>query len=344
MFVYFSFTDQRLGLPAKDIYFIPIPLNLKSFPSFTFSTQMTMAAQYDRDRSYSRHNDGDRPFRGNRYGNRDRDFGMAGGRDKRLRGQQQYSKSDEADKWSHDLFDKQGKKFNNRNRDFDNDSRSHRDASKSELYGKKVMVENLHWRVTESDLKELFDEYNCEQVVIKYDRTDRSTGVAELSFKTKEDAQSAMERYNSVELDGQPMQLRLWEPPRFSAAPSSAVGGRSRDIESRLSGGGFGRGGSRDYAPRRRYDDRPYARQGSSFRGDGHSRPRRGGGPRSNNDRPDVKDSKKSAEQLDREMEEYMKSVEKPKDEIVPNTEIPSIAADELSTAVMQEGEAMALD
>ncbi|XP_066563432.1 polymerase delta-interacting protein 3 isoform X2 [Amia ocellicauda] len=74
----------------------------------------------------------------------------------------------------------------------------------SPLEGTKLTVNNLHPRVTEEDIVELF----CVCGALKRARLLRS-GVAEVVFVRKDDAVAAYRKYNNRCLDGQPMKCNL---------------------------------------------------------------------------------------------------------------------------------------
>ncbi|XP_052410039.1 polymerase delta-interacting protein 3 isoform X1 [Carassius gibelio] len=99
----------------------------------------------------------------------------------------------------------------------------------SPLEGTKITVNNLHPRVTEEDIVELF----CVCGALKRARLVK-VGVAEVVFVRKEDAVSAYRKYNNRCLDGQPMKCNLHmrgsvitsEQPillRLSDSPGAAV-------------------------------------------------------------------------------------------------------------------------
>ncbi|XP_053346241.1 polymerase delta-interacting protein 3 isoform X1 [Clarias gariepinus] len=105
----------------------------------------------------------------------------------------------------------------------------------SPLEGTKITVNNLHPRVTEEDIVELF----CVCGALKRARLVK-VGVAEVVFVRKDDAISAYRKYNNRCLDGQPMKcnlhiqgsvitsdqpilLRLSDSPGKKDTPSSAV-------------------------------------------------------------------------------------------------------------------------
>lgn len=74
----------------------------------------------------------------------------------------------------------------------------------SPLEGTKITVNNLHPRVTEEDIVELF----CVCGALKRARLVK-VGVAEVVFVRKDDAISAYRKYNNRCLDGQPMKCNL---------------------------------------------------------------------------------------------------------------------------------------
>ncbi|KAJ8251853.1 hypothetical protein GJAV_G00226150 [Gymnothorax javanicus] len=74
----------------------------------------------------------------------------------------------------------------------------------SPLEGTKMTVNNLHPRVTEEDIVELF----CVCGALKRARL-LKVGVAEVVFVRKEDAVTAYRKYNNRCLDGQPMKCNL---------------------------------------------------------------------------------------------------------------------------------------
>jgi polymerase delta-interacting protein 3 len=73
--------------------------------------------------------------------------------------------------------------------------------------GFRIVVSNLHHSVTQSDIKELFEDIG----VLLESRLVRP-GVAEVIFKTLADAEEAVECYHNRQLDGQPMKCMLVKP------------------------------------------------------------------------------------------------------------------------------------
>uniref|UniRef100_A0A8C3ANI9 DNA polymerase delta interacting protein 3 n=1 Tax=Cyclopterus lumpus TaxID=8103 RepID=A0A8C3ANI9_CYCLU len=86
----------------------------------------------------------------------------------------------------------------------------------SPLEGTKITVNNLHPRVTEEDIVELF----CVCGALKRARLVK-VGVAEVVFVRKEDAVSAYTKYNNRCLDGQPMKLSASSGTKKDGLPPS---------------------------------------------------------------------------------------------------------------------------
>ncbi|XP_053686051.1 THO complex subunit 4-like [Sabethes cyaneus] len=143
----------------------------------------------------------------------------------------------------------------------------------------KLMVSNLDFGVSESDINELFaDSGPLKSASMHYDRSGRSLGTADVVFKRRADAIKAMKQYNGVPLDGRPMSIQL----ATSDIPSPRV--------PRLGGGS-----APTRSPRRKVSNGP-------SRG-GNRRNHRGGGPRQQ------QRETKTAEELDAELDAYAKDI-----------------------------------
>lgn len=81
--------------------------------------------------------------------------------------------------------------------------------------GHRIVVSNLHSSVSQSDIKELFEDIG-ELIEARLVRS----GVAEVIFEKLKDAENAVETYHNRQLDGQPMKCLLVNP-RSSNKPTA---------------------------------------------------------------------------------------------------------------------------
>jgi THO complex subunit 4 len=76
--------------------------------------------------------------------------------------------------------------------------------------GTKISVENLEYSVSEENLRDLFESVGAvKKVMIKYDKSGRSLGAAEITFSRKADAQSALNKYQGAKVDGKAIRLSI---------------------------------------------------------------------------------------------------------------------------------------
>nr|XP_043632570.1 THO complex subunit 4A-like [Erigeron canadensis] len=123
-------------------------------------------------------------------------------------------------------------------------------ANNSEA-GTKLYISNLHYEVTNEDIKVLFSDVGeLKRYSVHYDKSGRSKGTAEVVYMRQTDAVAAMKRYNNVQLDGQPMVLELvgvniLTPVPIPPMQNSIVGNNPTNAPGSLQGRIVGRGQER---------------------------------------------------------------------------------------------------
>ncbi|KAL3523791.1 hypothetical protein ACH5RR_016625 [Cinchona calisaya] len=76
--------------------------------------------------------------------------------------------------------------------------------------GTKLYVSNLHYGVTNEDIKVLFSDVGeLKRYAVHYNCSGRSKGTAEVVFTRHSDALAAIKRYNDLRLDGRPIKIEL---------------------------------------------------------------------------------------------------------------------------------------
>ncbi|OMH78782.1 THO complex subunit 4B [Zancudomyces culisetae] len=96
-------------------------------------------------------------------------------------------------------------------------------SSGADVGGNKILVDNLDYKVTEGDLRELFGKVGpVRRATLNYDSRGRSRGKGEVIFSRSGDALKAMEKYNRVPLDGRPMKIEI--PVAQPGAAGAAAG------------------------------------------------------------------------------------------------------------------------
>eukprot|EP00124_Ichthyophonus_hoferi_P005379 Ihof_evm2s765 gene=Ihof_evmTU2s765 len=79
----------------------------------------------------------------------------------------------------------------------------------------KILLENLHPRVNDADIKELFGNIGpVKKAMVHYNAQGKSVGTAEIEYTRPEHVTRAIKEYSNISLDGRPMKLSLVEPPK----------------------------------------------------------------------------------------------------------------------------------
>ena len=144
----------------------------------------------------------------------------------------------------------------------------------------KLMISNLDYGVSESDIRELFADFGAlKKASVHYDRSGRSLGTADVTFERRADAVKAIKQYNGVPLDGRPMNIQL------ATSDVPILTNRVRNVNRVPIQ-------KRPYATSTPFRGRGGARRGGSDRGTGPVNRGRGPGP--------------TAEELDAELDAYV--------------------------------------
>ncbi|XP_050310806.1 THO complex subunit 4 [Anthonomus grandis grandis] len=184
-----------------------------------------------------------------------------------------FTRGDVNSAWKHDLFEGFGARK----------VAAARAVVQATMGPTKLMVSNLDFGVSDSDIQELFAEFGpLKSAAVHYDRSGRSLGTADVIFERRSDAIKAMKQYNGVPLDGRAMNIQL-TTSEIPVPPRRSIGGAER------------RFGGNQRSPRGVKSGRPV--RGQMTRG------RRGGGGRNQQRK------QPTAEELDAELDAYTKEM-----------------------------------
>eukprot|EP01087_Luapelamoeba_hula_P010700 TRINITY_DN2839_c1_g3_i1.p1 TRINITY_DN2839_c1_g3~~TRINITY_DN2839_c1_g3_i1.p1 ORF type:complete len:275 (+),score=75.71 TRINITY_DN2839_c1_g3_i1:89-913(+) len=145
-----------------------------------------------------------------------------------------YSKGDPDNAWSHDLYDTNGSQGDvalsasrgggaGRRGVRGNNSRAQRTATE---VGRKIVITNLAFGVSENDIKELFQSIGpITRAKVKYDKQGRSRGEAIVVFENRDDVARAIEEYDGVLFDKQAMYINIAKPSLLGGGGGGNGGG-----------------------------------------------------------------------------------------------------------------------
>ncbi|POM75164.1 RNA binding protein Mlo3 [Phytophthora palmivora] len=156
--------------------------------------------------------------------------------------------------------------------------------------GTKILVKNLKFDILEEEVRELFGTVGeVSKAEIVYDRSGRSKGIARVWFTRRSDADKAIKQYDGRTLDGQPMQIALDADKNVrNGLFGTALERDDKDVKFKVS---FGGNNDNEQSKGRR-----------------NRRRGRGGNDRgSQGGRGKEHTPSKTAEELDNEMDTYMK-------------------------------------
>ncbi|KAK5113002.1 hypothetical protein LTR85_011024 [Meristemomyces frigidus] len=113
--------------------------------------------------------------------------------------------------WVHDRFQDNDRRF---------DRRAGPDVDRTN--GAKLRVDNVHYDLTEDDLRGLFERKGpLASVKLLYDRMDRSQGTAFVTYEDPRDARDAIADYDGQNANGMPIKITM-----LPTAPAAASGPR----------------------------------------------------------------------------------------------------------------------
>ncbi|EPS37896.1 hypothetical protein H072_8517 [Dactylellina haptotyla CBS 200.50] len=143
--------------------------------------------------------------------------------------------------WVHDKFDDGNSHRPRDNRDNRDNTRDNRDNSNREgQRSSKIRVENLHYDLGESDIRDVFSRVgDIRRVDIVYDKAGRSEGIAHVIYSSPDEAMLAVDQFDGANAKGQPIRVKI---ASFQQGGGRRGGGggppnEGRSLFERVSGG-----------------------------------------------------------------------------------------------------------
>ncbi|KJY01886.1 hypothetical protein TI39_contig276g00004 [Zymoseptoria brevis] len=170
--------------------------------------------------------------------------------------------------WVHDRFEGERYDRSQRHAPIEDDRYAPRGAATTG--GSKIRVDNIHYELTENDLRELFERIGpVASVRLLYDRADRSQGTAFVIYEDPRDASDAVQQFDGQNANGQAIRMTLLPAGPAPPAPRGSLFDRIEKPPRSLFD---------------RIDNGPDPRDDSRRRRQRSDSPRRGGGGRAASD------------------------------------------------------------
>ncbi|KAK0659338.1 THO complex subunit 4D [Lasiodiplodia hormozganensis] len=139
--------------------------------------------------------------------------------------------------WVHDRYEDDDARRPSRNRGFRSERPSRRSPEYEKEAGYEIRVENLHYDLTEEDIRELFERIGpVKTAKLLFDRNDRSQGIARVIYHSLADARVACREFDGANAHGQPIRLTLLPPGPSRRNPFDSVERPSRSLFDRIEG------------------------------------------------------------------------------------------------------------
>ncbi|CAF9921474.1 MAG: hypothetical protein GOMPHAMPRED_002297 [Gomphillus americanus] len=230
--------------------------------------------------------------------------------------------------WLHDKYDDEDDYGSQPIGRFSRDRQPRDRLPEADLFDKsvKIRVENLHYDLTEEDLRDLFTRIApVTDLKLSYDRAGRSLGTAYVTYRTERSARQAITEFDGANANGQPIRLSIVPSgPAAKRNPFDSVVRPSRSLADRIDNPRNGGGRDRSRSPGRerrnsarrtqrddidRYVPRERSRSPRRGRGGRGNRGDRRGGRGGRNDaegRSTVQGRPRyTQEELDKDMDNY---------------------------------------